>query len=129
MATTKKPKVEVLVNGTPVKHTFTVLKNGGATIGLKQKVLDTKASKTTKKAPKKEAKSEPTVDGVRFDGDNAIIRINGKDVDTIPAPGGDKPRKAWKKAINSNLWNVQGGKDDPTVWALKVAYGDFPTQE
>jgi len=131
MATTKKPKVEVLVNGKPVEFSFRVLKNGGAVIGLKQKALDAKASKTTPKGSKvtkttskaKPSKSEPTIDGVRFEGETAIIRINGADVGTIPSPGG---RKAWKRAINSNLWNAQGGAKDTTVWAHKVTYGDMP---
>lgn len=123
--TSTKPEVEVLVRGQPVEFSFHALKNGGATIGLKQAALDTKASKTTKKAPKKEAKTtkkeEPSlVDGVRFDGDNAIIRINGVDVDTVPKPKGDKPKKAWKSAINSRLWNVHGGKDDQALWNLRV---------
>jgi len=121
------PKVEVLVRGKPVDFSFHALKNGGATIGLKQAALDTKASKTTKKAePKATKKAESKlVDGVRFDGDNAIIRINGKDVATISKPKGDKPKKAWKSAINSNLWNDQGGKDDQAVWNLRVTAKDY----
>lgn len=123
--------VQVLVKGKPVEHSFRVLKNGGAVIGLKQDVLDAKASKTTKKPAKKQTKapkSEATIDGVRFDGDQAIIRIGGKDVETIAAPGGSKPRKAWKKAINSNLWNVQGGNKDQAIWNHKVGYGDMPSE-
>lgn len=135
MATTDK-NVEVLVKGKPVEFSFRVLKNGGAVIGLRQKALDTKASakakpSTTKKAPKKAAKATKLVDGVRFDGDEAIIRINGADVENIPkpkVPSNQKPMKQWKKAINSNLWNAQGGAKDEAIWAHKVGYGDMPTE-
>ena len=132
MATTNKD-VEVLVKGKPVEFSFRVLKNGGAVIGLKQKALDTKARKTTKKAAKKEAKTPAIVDGVRFEENEAIIRIGGKDVETIAKPNvakAQKPMKQWKTAINSNLWNVQGGNEnegDNPIWAHKVTYGDMPT--
>lgn len=123
------PKVEVLVRGTPVEFSFHALKNGGAAIGLKQKALDAKASKTTKAAKKAVKSAKKSADGVRFDGNEAIIRIDGEDVKTITKPKGTKPMKAWKRAINSELWNGQGGKEDEganPIWGLKVTYGDLP---
>lgn len=133
--TNTKPKVKVFVAGVSVDFSIHYLKNGGASIGLKQKALDTKAStkakpSTTKKSPKAKS-STKLVDGVRFEGTDAIIRIGGVDVDTIARPKvakAQKPRKQWKKAINSNLWNVQGGNKDATVWAYKVGYGDMPSK-
>lgn len=118
-----KPKIEVLVNEKSVEFSFHALKNGGGTIGLKQKALDTKASKSTPKASETK-KSAKVVDGVRFDGGQAIIRVGGVDVATIKDP--KKGLKAYKRAINSNLWNEQGGKDDADIWAHKVTYGDLP---
>lgn len=120
-----QPKVEVLVAGKPVEHSLRVFKNGGANIHLEAGALDAKTSKTTAKA----TETAKVVDGVRFDGTDAIIRISGKDVATIArpkVPKSQKPMKQWKTAINSNLWNDQGGKDDAKVWAYRVTYGDMP---
>jgi hypothetical protein len=125
------PKVEVLVNGKPVEHSFRVLKNGGAVIGLKQEVLNAKAPVKAGKKPKAEKKPKATVaitDGVRYEDNVATIRIGGVDVATVSKPTGEKPRKAWKKAINSNLWNAQGGAKDEAIWAFKANYGDMPSE-
>ena len=119
----KQPKVEVLVRGSPVEFTFHALKNGGASIGLKQAALDTKASKAAKAAKTTKPTAKVT-DGVRFDGTQAIIRIDGEDVATVDKPKGGQ--KAYKRAINSELWNGQGGSDNADVWAHRVKYSDLP---
>jgi len=129
----QKDDLQVLYKGQPVEFSFFVLKNGGATLGLKKATLNG-ASKTTKKsASKKAAKPQAIPDGVRFEGnDTAIIRLGGVDVDTITRPTVAKGTStygqsvAFRKAINSRLWNTHGGNESQTVWDLRVVTKDIP---
>ena len=106
--------------------TFKVLHNGGAVVGIPKAALKGKANKKNKKAT-----APAGADGVRFENNQAVVRLGGKDIQTLDLPKPDpklsdwQNQKARRKVANSYLWSIAQGEDRKAKlaspeWAIHV---------